>query len=84
MKGKSRENRKGTGTPAARRMPWRHYLAQYWQFYVMAAVPLVYFILFKWMPVLGNVLAFRRYRPPALSPAPTASAGWVFAILNSF
>ena len=63
MKGKSRENRKGTGTPAARRMPWRHYLAQYWQFYVMAAVPLVYFILFKWMPVLGNVLAFRRYRP---------------------
>ena len=29
----------------------------------MAAVPLVYFILFKWVPVLGNVLAFRRYRP---------------------
>jgi putative aldouronate transport system permease protein len=29
----------------------------------MAAVPLAYFILFKWVPVLGNVLAFRRYRP---------------------
>ena len=63
MKAKPRGNRSGTGTPAVRRMPWKHYLAQYWQFYVMAAVPLVYFILFKWMPVLGNVLAFRRYRP---------------------
>ena len=57
------ESRKGAGAPAAQKTPWRQYLAQYWQFYAMAAVPLAYFILFKWVPVLGNVLAFRRYRP---------------------
>ena len=63
MRRKPGESRKGAGAPAAPKTPWRQYLAQYWQFYAMAAVPLAYFILFKWVPVLGNVLAFRRYRP---------------------
>ena len=63
MKRKPDESRKGAGAPAAPKTPWRQYLGQYWQLYAMAAVPLVYFILFKWVPVLGNVLAFRRYRP---------------------
>ena len=63
MKRKPGESGKETGTPAAQKTPWRLYLAKYWQFYAMAALPLAYFILFKWMPVLGNVLAFRRYRP---------------------
>ena len=63
MKRKPGESRKRAGASAARRTPWRQYLAKYWQFYAMAALPLAYFILFKWVPVLGNVLAFRRYRP---------------------
>jgi putative aldouronate transport system permease protein len=63
MKRKPGDNREGAGAPAARKTPWRQCLAQYWQLYAMAAVPLAYFILFKWVPVLGNVLAFRRYRP---------------------
>lgn len=63
MKRKPGESIKGEGAPVVRKTPWRQYLAQYWQFYVMAALPLAYFILFKWVPVLGNVLAFRRYRP---------------------
>lgn len=63
MKRKPGESGKETGTPAAQKTSWRLYLAKYWQFYAMAALPLAYFILFKWMPVLGNVLAFRRYRP---------------------
>ncbi|PKL13599.1 MAG: protein lplB, partial [Spirochaetae bacterium HGW-Spirochaetae-8] len=29
----------------------------------MMVVPLIYFILFKYVPMFGNVLAFRRYRP---------------------
>jgi putative aldouronate transport system permease protein len=39
------------------------HVARYWQLYAMMAVPLAYFILFKYAPLAGNVLAFRRYRP---------------------
>ncbi len=39
------------------------YLKKYWQLYVMMALPLLYFLLFKYVPMFGNILAFRRYRP---------------------
>ena len=39
------------------------HVARYWQLYAMMALPLAYFILFKYVPLAGNVLAFRRYRP---------------------
>ena len=42
---------------------WKRYLSQYWQFYAMLIVPLAYFILFKYVPMFGNILAFRRFRP---------------------
>lgn len=41
----------------------RAHWARYWQLYAMAALPLAYFLLFKYAPLAGNVLAFRRYRP---------------------
>ncbi len=41
----------------------RRYLNNYWQLYLMMVVPLIYFILFKYVPMFGNVLAFRRFRP---------------------
>jgi putative aldouronate transport system permease protein len=41
----------------------RKYFARYWQLYAMMVIPLVYFIVFKYVPMFGNVLAFRRYRP---------------------
>lgn len=39
------------------------YLHRYWQLYAMMGLPLIYFILFKYVPMFGNLLAFRRYRP---------------------
>lgn len=42
---------------------WKRYLARYWHLYAMMALPLAYFIIFKYLPMFGNVLAFRRYRP---------------------
>ncbi len=39
------------------------YLKRYWQLYAMLLLPLCYFLLFKYVPMFGNVLAFRRYRP---------------------
>ena len=50
------------------------HFARYWQLYAMMALPLVYFILFKYVPLAGNVLAFRRYRP-GLGPFGTEWVG---------
>ncbi len=36
---------------------------KYWQLYLLAILPIIYFVLFKYMPIFGSVLAFRRYRP---------------------
>jgi len=41
----------------------RGHFRRYWQLYVMMLLPLAHFILFKYAPLIGNVLAFRRYRP---------------------
>jgi putative aldouronate transport system permease protein len=41
----------------------KKYLFRYWQLYAMMVLPLFYFILFKYVPMFGNILAFRRYRP---------------------
>ncbi len=41
----------------------RSYVVRYWQLYAMMALPLLYFLVFKYVPMLGSVLAFRRYRP---------------------
>jgi putative aldouronate transport system permease protein len=50
------------------------HFARYWQLYAMMALPLAYFILFKYVPLAGNVLAFRRYRP-GLGPFGTEWVG---------
>jgi putative aldouronate transport system permease protein len=42
---------------------WKLYLQRYWPLYAMMVLPIIYFIVFKYMPMVGNVLAFRRYRP---------------------
>lgn len=47
----------------ANRITAKKYFVRYWQLYAMMLLPLIYFILFKYVPMFGNVLAFRRYRP---------------------
>jgi len=38
---------------------------KYYALYAMFFVPFVYFIVFKYVPMLGNILAFRKYSPTA-------------------
>ncbi len=38
-------------------------LMRYGGYYVMLILPVVYFIIFKYGPMIGNVLAFRKYSP---------------------
>lgn len=46
-----------------RRRPWRRALRRDWQLYSLAVLPLLFFLVFRYLPMLGNVIAFRRFRP---------------------
>ena len=39
------------------------HIIKYRALYSMLILPVIYFILFKYLPMFGNILAFRRYRP---------------------
>jgi len=61
-------SRLGSPRPAAlesarRRRPWRRALRRDWQLYSLAIVPLVFFVIFRYLPMIGNVIAFRRFEP---------------------
>jgi putative aldouronate transport system permease protein len=45
------------------RRTWRRALRRDWQLYSLVVLPLVFFALFRYLPMLGNVIAFRRYQP---------------------
>ncbi|MEU1753108.1 ABC transporter permease subunit [Micromonospora matsumotoense] len=52
--------------PAARRRrrhPWRRALRRDWQLYSLAVLPLLFFLVFRYLPMIGNVIAFRRFSP---------------------
>jgi putative aldouronate transport system permease protein len=55
-------------TGPARKTPvrsrtWRRALRRDWQLYSLAILPLAFFLVFRYLPMLGNVIAFRRYTP---------------------
>ncbi|KQU00644.1 protein lplB [Sanguibacter sp. Leaf3] len=41
----------------------RKVLRRDWQIYSLAVLPLIFFLVFRYLPMLGNVIAFRRFRP---------------------
>lgn len=43
--------------------PWGRHLRKYWALYLMMVLPILYFIIFRYLPMFGNILAFRRYQP---------------------
>src|SRR3954453_16068513 len=46
-----------------RRRGWRQSLRRDWQLYSLAVLPLAFFVIFRYLPMAGNVIAFRRYSP---------------------
>ncbi|MFD2762807.1 ABC transporter permease [Micromonospora eburnea] len=59
----SRPTAGGTRRPRAARRTWRRALRRDWQLYSLAVLPLLFFLIFRYLPMLGNVIAFRRFRP---------------------
>lgn len=47
----------------AGRRTWRRALRRDWQLYSLAVLPLLFFLVFRYLPMLGNVIAFRRFQP---------------------
>lgn len=37
-------------------------IKKYWQLYALMALPIIYYIIFRYIPMFGNIIAFRRYR----------------------
>jgi putative aldouronate transport system permease protein len=42
---------------------WRQAIRKDWRLYSFIVLPLIFLLVFRYVPMLGNVIAFRRYRP---------------------
>jgi putative aldouronate transport system permease protein len=40
---------------------WRH-VKKEWKIYTFLILPVIYFLIFKYAPMIGNIIAFRKYR----------------------
>ncbi len=49
--------------PRPRKTGWGLALRRDWVLYAMALVPVLFLLLFRYVPMVGNVIAFRRFRP---------------------
>ncbi len=52
----------GTRVVVRRSTPWTK-IRRHWQYYLMAAVPLTYIVIFKYFPMVGAQIAFRDFSP---------------------
>lgn len=48
---------------ARRHRTWRRALRRDWQLYSLAILPVLFFVIFRYLPMVGNVIAFRRFEP---------------------
>ncbi|MEO6083037.1 MAG: ABC transporter permease subunit [Umezawaea sp.] len=51
------------GPPRRVKRSWRNAVRRDWQLYSLAVLPLLFFFVFRYLPMLGNIIAFRRYVP---------------------
>ncbi len=51
-----------TVLPTKRVNPFTKHMKKNWQYYLLISIPVIYFIIFRYIPMAGNIIAFRRYR----------------------
>lgn len=49
--------------PTSKRNTWRRELKKDWRLYTFLVLPLAFLLIFRYLPMAGNVIAFRRFRP---------------------
>lgn len=45
------------------KLSWRKSIRRDWQLYTLVLLPLAFFVIFRYLPMAGNVIAFRRFQP---------------------
>ena len=45
------------------KLTWRQSFKQYWLLYLMLLVPVAYYVVFKYLPMVGITIAFKNYKP---------------------
>ena len=53
----------GSGAPGRRPGRWRRSLRRDWPLYALTGPPLPFRLVFRYLPMAGNAIAFRRFRP---------------------
>ncbi len=48
--------------PAGDNTSLLHHVKKEWRLYTFLVIPIIYYVIFKYIPVFGNVIAFRRYK----------------------
>ncbi len=43
-------------------LPLHRHIAKYWRLYLFLLIPVVYYIIFRYIPMAGNIIAFRKFR----------------------
>lgn len=37
------------------------HIGKYWQLYLLLIIPIIYYVVFRYLPMFGNIIAFRKY-----------------------
>ncbi len=59
---KTQKNQVTELNSAVKTQNFKKYFRKYWQFYLLLLIPILYYIVFRYVPMAGNIIAFRRYR----------------------
>lgn len=51
----------GEITARGRKGPFARHMMRNWQIYAMMVLPLLYYVIFRYLPMAGNIIAFRKY-----------------------
>ncbi len=54
--------RKKKMSSAKHNQPLMAHIRKYWQLYLFMLIPIVYFVVFRYLPMFGSAIAFRKYR----------------------
>lgn len=49
-------------TVQSKSVRFKRHMGQYWQIYMMLVIPVLYYVIFRYLPMFGNIIAFRKYK----------------------
>ena len=56
-----KKEKKNTPSPVSNKQSLGVYMKRYWQLYVLLALPMLYLLIFKYIPMIYIQIAFKKY-----------------------